>query len=92
MIRESILMPAIVLLWWASTVLIVLAYRRWNPQINGGTTFDDYQWGESKRVPTYVALPNRNYINLLELPVLFYVSYIFVYITESVSNWAIYLV
>lgn len=91
MTRESILMPAIVLLWWTSTVLIVLAYRRWNPRINGGTTFDDYQWGESERVPAYVALPNQNYINLLELPVLFYVSCVFMYITESVSNWAVYL-
>lgn len=33
----------------------------------------DFKGGESARVPLAVSLPNRNYMNLLEQPVLFYV-------------------
>ncbi len=87
--QESILIPAVALLWWTIVILIIVAYRRLNPRGNGGATFNDYRLGESEKVPLYVALPNRNYMNLLELPILYYVSCAFIYITGSVSNWAI---
>jgi len=88
---ESILYPAIALLWWTVVILLLVPYRRLNPRINGGAKFEDYKLGESKHVSTYVALPNRNYINLLELPVLFYISCTFLYLTETVSEWTINL-
>jgi hypothetical protein len=34
----------------------------------------DFRLGESPNVPADVALPNRNYMNLLEMPLLFYVA------------------
>ncbi len=36
-------------------------------------TADDFKLGESSRVPPHVAVANRNFMNLLELPILFYV-------------------
>ncbi|MCE3288787.1 MAG: hypothetical protein K0R83_799 [Caulobacter sp.] len=35
-------------------------------------TFADLEFGESARAPHEVALPNRNFVNLFEAPVLFY--------------------
>lgn len=34
----------------------------------------DFRVGESPDVPADVALPNRNFMNLLEMPVLFYAA------------------
>ena len=38
--------------------------------------------GESSAVPEPVRLPNRNYMNLLELPILFYVGCLALYVTD----------
>jgi hypothetical protein len=50
---------------------------------------DDFKFGESPRVPGYVSIPNRNYMNLLELPMLFYVVGIVLYVTGGASTLAI---
>jgi hypothetical protein len=47
----------------------------------------DFRYGESAKVPGRVSLPNRNYMNLLELPVLFYVVGIVLYVSGGAS-WA----
>lgn len=52
----------------------------------------DFRYGESSRVPGEVSIPNRNYMNLLELPVLFYVVCMLNYVTgASVSFSALIL-
>lgn len=51
----------------------------------------DFRYGESDRVPPDVALFNRNYMNLLELPVLFYVVCIALYVTKHVSIFEVTL-
>ncbi|HEV8109051.1 MAG TPA: MAPEG family protein, partial [Burkholderiales bacterium] len=43
------------------------------------------------RVPGAVSLPNRNFMNLLELPMLFYVVCIALYVTLSVDAYAVAL-
>nr|WP_269106758.1 MAPEG family protein [Massilia sp. TS11] len=45
----------------------------------------DFRYGESARVPGHVSLPNRNYMNLLELPVLFYVICALLYAAEAAT-------
>lgn len=45
----------------------------------------DFKYGESAAVPAHVSIPNRNYMNLLELPVLFYVACLLVYVTDGAS-------
>jgi hypothetical protein len=51
----------------------------------------DFRFGESARVPGAVSLPNRNFMNLLELPMLFYVVCVGLYVTLSVDAAAVIL-
>jgi hypothetical protein len=46
----------------------------------------DFRYGESPAVPPHVSIPNRNYMNLLELPILFYVACILLYVTAHAST------
>jgi len=43
----------------------------------------DFKMGESDRVPDATRLYNRNYMNLLELPVLFYVVCLIIFVTGT---------
>ena len=45
----------------------------------------DFKYGESSSVPSRVSIPNRNYMNLLEFPVLLYVGCILAYVATDVS-------
>lgn len=49
----------------------------------------DFRLGESPNVPADVALPNRNFMNLFEMPVLFYVACIIFFVTDSVDGLAL---
>jgi hypothetical protein len=51
----------------------------------------EFRLGESADVPADVALPNRNFMNLLETPVLFYVACIILYVTGRVDALALTL-
>jgi len=51
----------------------------------------DFKMGESERVPEATRLYNRNYMNLLELPVLFYVVCLIVYVTGTTGMVKVYL-
>jgi hypothetical protein len=51
----------------------------------------DFRLGESADVPADVALPNRNFMNLLEMPMLFYVACIILYVTNGVDALALTL-
>ncbi len=64
-------MGALALLTFAVAVLV--AVRRFAASTRGDVRTADFRYGESERVPARVAIANRNYMNLLELPVLFYV-------------------
>ena len=55
-------------------VLPLIPYARFRAAWRGQVTAADYRYGESPNVPGDVSLPNRNLMNLLELPVLFYVG------------------
>ena len=68
----DIIRPAIVLALFTLAVLLLMAIRRVRSSRANETTEDDYRFGESDRVPPSVRVINRNYMNLLELPVLFY--------------------
>jgi len=54
-------------------VLGLIPLRRLGASRRGDVTADDFRYGESSRVPPDVAIPNRAMMNLLEVPVLFYV-------------------
>ena len=48
----------------------------------------DFRLGESANVPENIKLANRNYMNLLELPVLFYVICIVAY-SAGIANYTL---
>ena len=66
---DAILVPVFVLAGWTALVLLLVGFRR----VTAGISPAEFTMGESSKVPQCVTLPNRNYMNLLELPVLFYV-------------------
>lgn len=69
----AILHPVFALALWTFCVLILIPIARVRAGRRREIVPDDFKYGESARVPPQVSLPNRNYMNLLELPVLFYV-------------------
>ena len=54
-------------------------------------TVGDFRLGESPNVPADVALPNRNFMNLFEMPVLFYVACVILFVTNAVDGLALVL-
>jgi hypothetical protein len=82
---ESIFAPMSVLAIWTGLVLMLTGVRRVTGVIMGRIPSDAFRLGESPEVPPDVSLPNRNVMNLLEMPVLFYVVSIALYVTRQVA-------
>ena len=76
------LYPVIALALWTQAVLGLLPIQRFRAYFRGQVEVDDFKFGESARVPAKVSIPNRNYMNLLELPLLFYVVCVCFYVTH----------
>ena len=90
--HDAILLPmgALALLTFAAVLLIPI--RRFRAAFAGQVSAGDFKYGESARVPGEVSIPNRNYMNLLELPMLFYVVCLLNYITSpAVSALTLWL-
>jgi hypothetical protein len=68
----GILLPLLALVGWTLLVLLLIPFHRFRAAFAGKVTAEDFRFGESERVPPEVSIPNRNYMNLLEAPVLFY--------------------
>lgn len=89
--QSNILLPSLVLVGWTLCVLLLLPYRRLKAAFAKQVTVDDFKFGESVNVPHAVSIPNRNFMNLLEVPMLFYVVSIIAYVTQKVGPVAIAL-
>ncbi|TMH33155.1 MAG: hypothetical protein E6H63_01185 [Betaproteobacteria bacterium] len=72
-------------------VLLLIPIARFRAAWRGRVTAADFRYGESPNVPGQVSLPNRNLMNLLELPVLFYVVCLAFYVTGKLDAAALYL-
>src|SRR5258706_13812563 len=72
--KMSILFPIVALATLTFAVLLLIPVRRFRAGIAGQIKFDDFRYGEAARVPPEVSIPNRNMMNLLELPLLFYAA------------------
>lgn len=66
-------------------VLLQIPIRRFAAVLAGRVKPEDFQLGESPAVPGDVAIPNRNYMNLLELPTLFFPACLMFYVTGRVD-------
>ena len=85
----AILYPMISLVLWTFLVLFMVPRARFRAGRAGHVGYRDFAVGESERVPEEAKLPNRNYMNLLELPVLFYVACLTLYVTGKVEPVAL---
>ena len=77
-------MGAVALLTFA--VLLLVPVRRFRAAFAGQVTAEDFKLGESAAVPPEVSIPNRNYMNLLELPTLFFPACLMFYVTGRVDG------
>ena len=79
----SILYPSFALALLTFVVLFMIPIRRVAAIKKGQAKVSDYALGEPANGPLSVQLPNRNLMNLLEVPVLFYVASLMIYVTQS---------
>jgi hypothetical protein len=84
--QSDILLPICALVALTFAVLLMIPYVRFRAGGRGQITADDFKYGESARVPPEVSIPNRNMMNLLELPLLFYVACLMLYVTRTVDE------
>jgi hypothetical protein len=82
----SIFAPMAALIALTFLVLLLIPIKRFRAGFAGEITGEDFRFGESARVPGHVSIPNRNYMNLLELPMLFYVLCLSLFVTQTVTG------
>src|SRR5262249_16770808 len=83
--QSDIFMPVCALAALTFLVLIDVPIRRFASSFRGWPARDDYTSGECDRVPPSVSIPNRNLMNLLEMPILFYVVSVCLFVTQGVT-------
>jgi hypothetical protein len=88
---SSIFYPVAALVALTFAVLLLIPIARFRAAFRGQVKAKDFRYGESANVPGAVALPNRNLMNLLELPLLFYVVCVALYVTGTVDTVALTL-
>lgn len=86
MSQDAIFIPMGALAALTFFVLTLIPVARFRASFAGKVGPADFKYGESSRVPGEVAVPNRNFMNLLELPVLFYVVCLMYYVTNRVDT------
>jgi hypothetical protein len=86
-----VLYPVIALAALTFVVLCLIPYQRFKAASKRLVVVEDFKHGESASVPGVVSIPNRNYMNLLEAPMLFYVACFGIFITQGVTRNAVAL-
>ncbi|WP_240933036.1 MAPEG family protein [Diaphorobacter sp. HDW4B] len=87
----AILWPLFALAAWTMCMAVNIACRRVRATLRGEADIDQFAYGESGPLPEALILANRNYMNLLELPMLFYVVCVLTYVTGVQSTWLVTL-
>jgi hypothetical protein len=80
-----IFQPLLALVGLTFLVLLRIPFVRIRAAQESRVVVEDFRLGESQQVPPDVAIPNRNYMNLLELPLLFYVLGVSLFVTRHVD-------
>jgi len=83
----AILYPVFALVGWTFMVLLTVAGARFASKVHPS----HFALGESDKVPLRARLVNRNYMNLLELPMLFYAVCVLLYSANAASALAVQL-
>jgi hypothetical protein len=83
--RHLILWPMAAMAALTFVILSLIPMFRVGDASAGRVSAHDFKLGESERVPERTKLYNRNYMNLLELPILFYVVGLILFINDSLT-------
>lgn len=78
--------PMLALVAWTFIIMLFMAYKRLSAGFAGRVKFGYFTVGESDKVPDDVRLAGRNFVNLFEMPVLFYVLSIVLYVTHATTE------
>lgn len=81
-----ILWPMAALAALTFVVLTLMPFARILAVLKGKAKVSDFRYGETDSVPETAKLINRNYMNLLELPVLFYVVCLILFADNAVTQ------
>jgi hypothetical protein len=81
----AILYPMFALAGLTLFVQALIPVARLGSGRRGEIRTTDFKYGESSAAPAQVSIPNRNYMNLLEFPVLLYVGCLLAYVATDVS-------
>lgn len=87
--QELIFFPMGAMALLTFLVLGFIPARRFRAVFAGRAKAEDFRFGESPAVPGDVSIPNRNYMNLLELPILFYVGGLMYFVTGRLDQAAL---
>ena len=85
-ITESIWLPVMLLALWTWLVLMLTGFKRIGAVVAGRIKAGAFKMGDGAEVPVDIAVLNRNLMNLLEMPVLFYVVCVAFYVTNQTSS------
>src|SRR5262245_41421438 len=85
----GILYPIFALAAWTFVVLSLIPIARFRSAFRGEVGPGDFRYGESSKVPLRVSLPNRNYTNLTESPLFFYIVCLLLFVSGGGSEAAI---
>ncbi len=89
--QTLILFPMLALIGWTFAVLGLMGYRRIGAVQAGRVHVREFALGETAAVPPDVAIVNRHYMNLLELPLLFHAVCLTYYVTQQADTAALTL-
>ena len=82
----AIFLPALALMLWTLLVLVQVPIRRFAALFRQRVEVQDFEYGEAPGVPADVSLPNRIFMNLVEVPVLFYGLLFIAFATQQVDS------
>ena len=83
--KHLILWPMAAMAALTFIVLNLMPFSRVVAVRSGKAKVSDFKYGEADSVPAQTRLINRNYMNLLELPVLFYVVCLILFADDAVA-------
>jgi hypothetical protein len=89
--QAFVLYPMLALIGWTFVVLLLMGKRRIAAVQAGRVHAREFALGESAAVPADCTIVNRHYMNLLEIPLLFYAVCLTYFVTQQADGVALAL-
>lgn len=91
MTQAVIFQPMMALIAWTFAVLLLMPFHVFRAARRKMIALDDLKMGVASNALSRAGIVNRNYMNLLELPILFYVACLTSYATSHVDSTVLFL-